>query len=258
MTRLAISNQRGGIGKTTSALTLARCFADDGKKVLLIDTDTQGSIYLLFDLRQKAKGWLHQLLLEGLSLEEVVTPLHSNIDLICSDRRSARIEGELAMMPAREMIFHSRLGEAKYDVILFDTAPAISSLHTCAIAYAKNVLCPVGMDTLSLEGIAASLQTIRLLNQFSDMNARCVGFLPTQVDRRYSLTNLVLEGLRAESEEKGVPILHPIRTDQALNRASTSGQFVQDFDPSSKGLEDYRAAYAELKLTLDGKNGQQR
>jgi chromosome partitioning protein len=256
MIRLAISNQRGGIGKTTSCLTLARCFADDGKKVLLIDTDTQGSIYLLFGLREKVRGWLPQFLIEGLSLEEVATPIHPNIDLICSDRRSARIEAELSVMPAREMIFHSRLGEAKYDVVLFDTAPAISSLHTCAIAYAKNVLCPVGMDTLSLEGIAASLQTIRLLNQWSGMNARCVGFLPTQVNRRYSLTNLVLESLQAESEERGVPVLHPIRTDQALNRASTSGQFVQDFDPSSKGLEDYRAAYQELKAALESSNGQ--
>jgi len=257
MIRLAISNQRGGIGKTSTALALARCFADSGQKTLLIDTDTQGSIYITFDLADRARGWLHQLMLEGISVAEVATPLVDNLDVICSDRRTARVESELNTLPAREMIFNSRLAGSNYDVVILDTAPAISNLHTCALAYARNVLCPVGMDTLSIEGVSSSLQTIRLLNQWQGMNCRCVGFLPTQVDRRYSVTNVILDGLKRESQENNVPILHAIRTDQAINKASTAGQFLHDFDPKSKALEDYRTAYQELLNILQVADGHQ-
>jgi chromosome partitioning protein len=246
--KLTIANQRGGIGKTTTSLTLARCFADDGKRVLLIDTDPQGSIFITLDIADKVKYWLHQFVDDRLSLNEAVTPVRENIDVIASDRRSVRLEGILSSMPAKELIFNSLLAgaEGRYDAVLFDVAPSISSLQTCAIAYTRNVLCPVGMDHLSIEGVMGSLQVIHLLNQWQGMNCRCVGFLPTMVDRRFAVTDMVLRTLDFESKERGIPVFHGVRTDQAVNRASSGNMFLQDWEPKSKAVEDYQTVYREL------------
>jgi chromosome partitioning protein len=260
MIKLTVANQRGGIGKTTTALTLARCFADDGKKVLLIDTDPQGSVFITLDIGEKVKYWLHQFVDDRLSLNEVVTPVRENIDVIASDRRSVRLEGILSSMPAKEMVFNTLLSGAdqRYDAVLFDVAPSISSLQTCAIAYTRDVLCPVGMDHLSIEGVMGSLQVIHLLNQWQGMNCRCVGFLPTMVDRRFAVTDLVLRTLEHESKERGIPIFHGIRTDQAINRASSNNQFLHDWEPKSKAVEDYQTVYRELVTHLQTSNGASR
>lgn len=257
MIKLTVANQRGGIGKTTTSLTLARCFADDGKRVLLIDTDPQGSIFITLDIGDRVKYWLHQFVDDRLSLNEVVTPVIDNIDVIASDRRSVRLEGILSSMPAKEMVFNTLLSgaEERYDAVIFDVAPSISSLQTCAIAYTRDVLCPVGMDHLSIEGVMGTLQVIQLLNQWQNMHCRCVGFLPTMVDKRFAVTDLVLRTLEFESKKLGIPVFHGIRTDQAINRASSSNQFLQDWEPRSKSVEDYQTVYRELTkylLTSDG------
>ena len=253
MVKLTIANQRGGIGKTTTSLTLARCFADDGKRVLLIDTDPQGSIFITLDIGDKVKYWLHQFVDDRLSLNEAVTAVRPNIDVIASDRRSVRLEGILSSMPAKELVFNTLLAgaEERYDAVLFDVAPSISSLQTCAIAYTRNVLCPVGMDHLSIEGVMGSLQVIHLLNQWQGMNCRCVGFLPTMVDRRFAVTDMVLRTLEFESKERGIPVFHGIRTDQAVNRASSGNMFLQDWEPNSKAVEDYQTVYQELTNYLN-------
>jgi chromosome partitioning protein len=236
---------------------LARAFADDGKRVLIVDTDPQGSVFITLDIGDKVKSWLHQFVDDKLSLNEAVTPVRENIDVIASDRRSVRLEGILSAMPAREMVFNSLLSGAddRYDAVIFDCAPSISSLQTCAIAYTRNVLCPVGMDHLSIEGVMGSLQVIHLLNQWQGMNCRCIGFLPTMVDRRFAVTDLVLRTLEFESKERSIPIFHGIRTDQAINRASSSNMFLQDYEPKSKAVEDYQTVYRELTTQLRSTNG---
>lgn len=260
MVKFTVANQRGGIGKTTTTLTLARCFADDGKRVLIIDTDPQGSIFITLDIGERVKYWLHQFVDDRLSLSEAVTPVRENIDVIASDRRAVRLEGILSSMPAKEMVFTTLLAgaEDKYDAVIFDVAPSISSLQTCAIAYTRDVLCPVGMDHLSIEGVMGSLQVIHLLNQWQGMNCRCVGFLPTMVDRRFSVTDMVLRTLDFESKERNIPVFHGIRTDQAINRASSSHMFLQDWEPKSKAVEDYMTVYGQLLDKLQSSNGASR
>jgi chromosome partitioning protein len=253
MIKITFSNQRGGVGKTTSTLTVARCLADRGMKVLVIDTDSQGSIWMTLEL--EPPGWLHQFVNDGLSLSEVVAHAAPNLDVICSDRRTMRVEATLAAQTAKEMIFYSLLSSAEqeYDAILFDVAPSISHLQSCAIAYTRNVLIPVGMDSLSVEGARASLQSIEVLNHFLKLGCRCIGFLPTMVDNRLSATELVLRALKSHSDVSGIPIIHPIRTDQEVNKAFRNQKFIQDWNPKSKALEDYEAACSEL-LTALGKS----
>jgi chromosome partitioning protein len=246
MIKLTIANQRGGVGKTITALTLARCLADTGKKVLLIDTDSQGSVRVA--LKLQPTGWLHQLVDNQAGLSEVISKTASNVDVICSDRRTQRVEAMLNSAVAKEMTFYGLLAPAEpnYDVILFDVSPSISALQSCAIAYTKNVLIPVAMDSLSIEGAMASMQSIDLLNRLLRLGCRCVGFLPTMVDRRTSATEVVLHTLDTLSKEESIRILHGIRTDQAVNKALRQCMFLQDFDPKSRALEDYQVAHKEL------------
>jgi chromosome partitioning protein len=256
MIRLTVSNQRGGVGKTTTALTLARCFADRGKKVLVVDTDSQGSIWMTLAL--EPPGWLHQLVNDGLALSQLVAPAGPNLDVLCSDRRTMRIEATLSSTTAREMVFVSLLAPAEqvYDVIIFDVSPSISNLQSCSIAYTKNVLIPVGMDWLSVEGARASMQSIEVLNKFLHLGCQCVGFLPTMVDQRLSATEVVLRALEQYSEQSGVPVLHGIRTDQTVNRAFRNQKFLQDWDPKSKALEDYKIAADQITAALtEAKDG---
>lgn len=247
--RITVSNQKGGVGKTTTVLTLARCFADEGLRVLMIDTDPQGNLWsTLSGLERFQNGgrppyWIHQLFGdEPVAATQMAVPVHERISCIFSDRRMFFAESRLAGTTAKELILHSLLqvAEQQYDVILFDVAPSISHIQTCAVAYTRNILIPVGMDNLSVEGAMSSLQTIELLNRMLKLECRCVGFLPTMIDQRLSATEVVMHALEERSQAMSIPLLPGIRTDQAVNRALRAGKFLQDHDPRSKALEDYQ------------------
>ena len=247
--RITVSNQKGGVGKTTTVLTLARCFADEGCKVLMIDTDPQGNLWTTlsaldqFQNGGKPQYWIHQLFGdEPVAVTQMAVPVHERISCIFSDRRMFFAESRLAGTTAKELILSSLLSvaEQQYDVILFDVAPSISHIQTCAAAYTRNILVPVAMDNLSVEGAMSSLQTIDLLNRMLKLDCRCVGFLPTMVDLRLSATEVVMHALRERSEAMQIPLLPGIRTDQTINRALRAGKFLQDYDPRCKALEDYQ------------------
>lgn len=251
MMKLTVANQRGGVGKTITALTLAKCMVETGKKVLLVDTDSQGSIRIALKLQNT--GWLHQLMDNQAGLSEVITKTESGVDVICSDRRTQRIEAVLANTVAREMVFYSLLAPAErlYDAVIFDVSPAVCALQSSSIAYTRNVLIPVSMDSLAVEGGMASIQTIQILNDMLRLGCRCVGFLPTMIDRRASATEVVLATLDALSSRYAIPILQGIRTDQAVNKAMRINKFLHDFDPKSRALEDYRAVTKGLMEVLE-------
>lgn len=253
MIQLVVSNQRGGIGKTTTAITLARILADSGKKVLLVDTDPQGSVYISLGL-QNIKGWFYQLVCDQVSIDEVATPAHTNLDVICSNKMTMRAESTLGAAPAREMTYKVLFSQAErmYDAMIFDVAPSISHVQSCSIAYAKNVLIPVGMDVLSIEGALASINTLEFLNKMLNLGCRAVGFLPTMVNKRFSATTLVLDTLAEISRQKNIRVLPSIRTDQVVNHATRDHRFLQDFDPNSKALEDYNTATQAILNSVEG------
>ncbi len=153
-------------------------------------------------------------------------------------------------LPFREFIFKHLLGEYEksYDAVLIDVAPSISLFQTCAMVYTQQVLIPVDMDILSVQGATASLQAGEMLNGMlaGGMNITVSGILPVKLDRRLAITEVVLNTLASISEKRGVPIYSGIRTDQAVVRAARSRQFLADLDPRSKALEDYEAVADRL------------
>jgi len=255
--RITVSNQKGGVGKTTTVLTLARCFADEGYRVLMIDTDPQGNLWTVlsglerFHNGGKPQYWIHQLFNdEPVAATQMAVPVADKLSCIFSDRRMFFAESRLAGTTAKELILNSLLSvaEQQYDVMLFDVAPSISHIQTCAVAYTRNILIPVAMDNLSVEGALSSMQTLEVLNRALKLECRCVGFLPTMVDQRLSATEVVMHALKERSESMSVPLLPGIRTDQAVNRALRTNKFLQDHDPRSKALEDYQRT---CKLLLE-------
>jgi chromosome partitioning protein len=239
--RLTVSNQRGGVGKTTTAITLARCFVDRGMRVLLVDADPQGSVAAVLALKPFA--FLHDLLIRKLALRECLITAGPGLDIICGNRSTTEAESIAMSLPFREFLFKHLLGEYEknYDAVIIDVAPSISLFQTCAMVYTQQVLVPVDMDILSVQGATASIQAGEMLNGMlaGGLNVRVTGLLPVKLDRRLAITEVVLNTLTSISEKRGVPVYPGIRTDQTVVNAARNRRFLADFDPRSKALEDY-------------------
>ncbi|GGH03701.1 hypothetical protein GCM10011586_19590 [Silvibacterium dinghuense] len=153
-------------------------------------------------------------------------------------------------LPFREFIFKHMLAEheQQYDAVLIDVAPSISLFQTCAMVYTQRVLVPVDMDILSVQGATASIQAGEMLNGMlsGGLNVQVAGLLPVKLDRRLAITETVLNTLTSISKKRGVPVYGGIRTDQAIVKAARNRQFLADFDPKSKALEDYEVLANEL------------
>jgi len=251
MLRLVIANQRGGVSKTTTTAALARIYSGRGLRVLAIDADPQGSLGLVLGL--KPSRYIHDFLVHNRSLSECVVPVADNLDVLCGNRDTTRIEHALLGTTGREQAFrrHFEKSDGMYDVVLIDVAPSISLLQTCAILYAQRLVIPVAMDMLSLQGAAACLQTASMLSTAFQCEIQAVAILPAMVDRRYSLTAFVLSALQEMSGRYGVPLLHAIRTDGNVPKAERARRFLVDYSPESRASEDYRIAAGELKVLLD-------
>lgn len=253
MIRLVISNQKGGVAKTTTAICLARSFAERGKKVLLVDTDAQGSIQIALGL--KPTYHLYHLLIEKLALKECLTPAHPNIDVVCSNKQTNHAEDMIASQAFREFVFEHVIGQHDhgYDVVLVDVSPSISLFQTCAMVYTRQALIPVTMDSLSVQGAIASVHGAEALNALFPRSPliQATGILPVLVDRRLAVTETILATLREFCERRFLPLLPPIRTDTTVVKASRARQFLADFDPKAKAVEDYNRVAGLLLEMLE-------
>ena len=257
MLRLVITNQRGGDTKTTTTVTLARYFADRGKKVLVIDTDPQGSVSVILGLKHPDKS-LHNFLIKDYNFRDCIVSPCENIDILPSNRQTVETEAILMGHTARELTFRNIFPRVddKYDVVLIDVAPSISLLQTCAMLYAQNILIPVSMDPLSLQGVVASIQTAKLLTELFHIPIRPVAILPVKVDYRLGITSTILETLKSIQENVQTPLLPGIRTDATVTKASRFGKFLIDYDGDCKAVVDYTKAFETLEdLLKDRTNG---
>jgi chromosome partitioning protein len=253
MTKLVILNQRGGVGKTTTALTVSRYFADQGKRTLLVDADPQGSIDTI--LRLRPQNFLYHFLIQRYALEDCVVSPSENLHVLCGNRETSDAESQMLSLVARERIFENLFGmyDRVYDAVIVDVTPSISLMQTCAMVYTEQVLVPVDMDTVSLSGAGACLQFCETLSSAVRTNIRPIALLPTMVDRRIGMTKIVLSLMEELSSRFNVPILHEIRTDTSVGKASRAKSFLVDYDPKSKALEDYQEACDQLIAMLEGR-----
>lgn len=246
MIKFMVGNQKGGVGKTTTAITLARCLADHGLRTLLIDSDPQGSIAVT--LRLKPEAYLADFILNQLRLADCVVKVAERLEVLCGNRETTAMEQRIFTMYGRELVFQKAFGmyEESYDAIVVDVAPSISLLQACSMVFCQNVLIPISMDTLSVSGAGATIFSAQTIGDSIRVPIRSVALLPTIVNRRYGLTDVVMKMIAQLSETYKVPILESIRTDQIIGKAARAHKMIADLDPKAKALEDYDAATVSL------------
>lgn len=260
MIRLLVCNQRGGVGKTTTVVTLARCFAEKGKRTLVIDMDPQGSIQSLLGLNPQYH--LYNFLIERRTLNDCVVHMDGieggSLDILASNRSTNEAEIMLYKETLREFILATLMREAErdYDIVLVDTSPSISLFQNCAAVYCQNTLIPIDMDVLSVQGAYATIHAqgallTMLQNANQQIPMRIVGLLPLKVHRGLQSTDIVLRSLQKMSEQLAIPVLPAIRTDQAIQRAGRKKAFLSDIEPKSKALEDYMILAEHLIQTIE-------
>jgi chromosome partitioning protein len=251
--RFTIANQRGGVAKTTTAVTLARCFADMGLKTLLVDADPQGSISTI--LKLKPDHYLFDFLFQGLILRDCVVEPCPNLHILCGGRSTTDAEQRAVTQLGRERLFEDAFSgfDDGYDAVLVDVSPSITLMQACAMVYTGHVLIPVSMDTLSVSGAGSSLVSAQTVSKACRCKVNVLGLLPTIVNKRFAITEVVMGMIQELAGKHEVPIFDPIRTDQAVLKAMRAKEFLQDNAPDSKALADYRVvADRVVSLFTDG------
>lgn len=235
---VAILNQKGGTGKTTTAVCVASGLATLGHRVLLVDLDPQGNVSA--SLGVSSPRTVYHLLCGGLSAQQCAIPGRDNLDVITSDQGLAAAEIELARTRNDEERA-TRLERAMasirgYDFIILDCAPALSVLNHNALHFAGEVLIPVSCDYLALVGVKQVLRTLRRVAENTGREVRIAGVLPTFFDKRNRVCVDALGYLRKTFGAKTFP---PVRVNVKLAEAPSVKQTIFEHAPDSHGARDY-------------------
>jgi chromosome partitioning protein len=235
--RIAVLNQKGGTGKTTTSINLAAGLADAGCKVLLVDADPQGNVGVSLGVR--SEHTLYHVLMDEVSVDKAVVPLGESFDILTSDDTLAAAEIKLAQHPARGAVLKRRLDAAgNYTHVIVDCGPSLSLINQNALCYVDEVLVPVACDYLSLVGVKQVLKTIKNVNQHLGHPLRVGGVLPTFYDGRAKICRDALDALK---KHFGPLTLPPVRMNTKLKEAPSHKKTIFEHDATSTGAEDYRA-----------------
>lgn len=200
MTIISIANQKGGVGKTTTAINLSAAFAVMGKKVLLIDLDPQGNASTGVGIeREDGVGNIYDVFLDDKNIKDCIRKSYiNNLNIVSSCIDLAAIDVELSDMENKEIFLKKILNEIKndFDFIFIDCPPSLGCLTVNAMSASDSVLIPMQCEFFSLEGLAHLIRTIELVKNSLNPNLRIEGILLTMVDRRNKLTIQVEEDVR--------------------------------------------------------------
>jgi chromosome partitioning protein len=242
MRKIAIVGFKGGIGKTTTCVSLGAALALRGRRVLLIDTDTQANLSITLGINEYDKS-LADVLTRRAKAEECVLSARKNLDLLPSSIGLFKAQQRMVLEMAREEIFVELFGGLdSYDYQLFDCAPSLSLLTINAMAYTEEVFIPVSMEMLALAGARQFMTYLRTISRMLGRGAVIRLIVPTFYDPRRRVSELVLQSL---IDDFGARVTHPIRIDTLLSEAPGAGKTIFEYARSSRGARDY-ARLAEL------------
>lgn len=245
---IAIANQKGGVGKTTTSVNLAASLGVLEKKVLLIDADPQANATsgLGIDVENVEAG-TYQLLEHTIAAKDAIVPSNSpNLDLIPAHIDLVAIEIELVDKDKREYMLKKAIQELKkdYDFILIDCAPSLGLLTLNALTAADSVIIPIQCEYFALEGLGKLLNTVKSVQKIHNKNLDIEGLLLTMYDSRLRLSNQVVDEVKKHFDEMVFKTI--IQRNVRLSEAPSYGESIISYDAGSKGANNYLSLAQEL------------
>lgn len=244
---IAVANQKGGVGKTTTAITLSSLLAKKGKKVILIDADPQGNATSGVGIQEKTEKSVYELLIEDITIEETLIQSNTkNLKVCPSNINLAGAEVELVSMISREQRLKEKLEEIrdKYDYIIIDCPPSLGLITLNAFTAANSVLIPIQCEYYALEGLGQLINTINLVKKHLNKNLEIEGALLTMYDARTNLSNQVVKEVKNYFGEKVYKTVIPRNV--KLSEAPSYGMPITEYDARSKGAKSYEKFVREL------------
>lgn len=245
---IAIANQKGGVGKTTTAINLSACLADKGKKVLVIDTDPQGNTTSGFGIdKNNLDNTIYELILGECSISNcIIKKVIENVSVLPSNVNLAAAEIELIGIDKKEYILKKEVDYIKdeYDFIIIDCPPSLNMLTINAMTTADSVLVPIQCEYYALEGLSQLIHTINLVKERLNPDLEMEGTVFTMYDSRTNLSTQVVENVKQNLHHKIYNTLIPRNI--RLAEAPSHGTPINLYDAKSAGAEAYMQLAEEV------------
>jgi len=246
---IALTNQKGGVGKTTSAVNIAASLAVSEIKTLLIDMDPQAntSTGIAEIIEKRAENTIYETLVDEIPIKDTITKTTFNhLDAILSTNDLVGAEIELVSVIARELELKKALAKVKrrYDYIIIDCPPSLGLLTLNSLTAANALIIPIQAEYYALEGLGQLLNTIRLVQQYLNKNLKIAGVLVTMFDGRLNLSRQVLDEVKSYFGDKLFKTV--IHRNVRLSEAPSFGKPALLYDANSVGAKDYMALIEEI------------
>ncbi|WZL73153.1 AAA family ATPase [Clostridiaceae bacterium 35-E11] len=249
---IAVFNQKGGVGKTTTNVNLSACLADQGKNILVVDIDPQGNTTSGFGVdKTKVAFTMYDLLIDNEDIRNCILKTNrENLSIIPSSVQLAGAEIEMTEIEDRELIFKKAIDQIKqeYDYIFVDCPPSLGLLTINSLTAVDSVLIPIQCEYYALEGVSQLMNTIELVRRNLNPNLEIQGVILSMFDGRTNLSIQVVDEVKKYFRGKVYTTLIPRNV--RLAEAPSYGMSIIEYDGKSKGAEAYRE-FAEEFLELE-------